>query len=86
MDYKDTATYFLNKIQQSGKYIKSLGILILENRDTTIGSLSDTQDTLAEQNKKLQKKHFIIQLSRGQTLSNKLVKKLGLDILFDKNI
>jgi hypothetical protein len=41
MDHKGTATYLLDKIQQSGKYIKSLGMLTLEDRDATINSLSN---------------------------------------------
>ena len=86
MDHKGAATYLLDKIQQSGKYIKSLEMLTLEDRDATIDSPSDAWSTFAEQNKKLQRKRLITQLSRGQTLSNKLVKKLGLGILFDKNI
>ena len=86
VDHKGVATYLLDKIQRSGKYIKSLGMLTLEGGDATIDSSSDARGTLAERNKKLQRKRLITQLSRGQTLSNKLVKKLGLGILFDKNI
>ena len=86
VDHKGAATHLLDKIQRSGKYIKSLGMLTLEDGDATIDGPSDARGTLAERNKKLQRKRLITQLSRGQTLSNKLVKKLGLGILFDKNI
>jgi hypothetical protein len=86
VDHKGAATYLLDRIQQSGKYIKSLGMLTLEDGDATINSLSDAQGTLAERTQKLQRKRLITQLSRGQALSNKLVKKLGLGILFNKNI
>ena len=86
VDHKGAATYLLDKIQRSRKYIKSLGMLTLEDGDATIDSPSNAQGTLAKRNKKLQRKRLITQLSRGQTLSNKLVKKLGLGILFDKNI
>lgn len=86
VDHKGVATYLLDKIQLSGKYIKSLGMLTLEDGDTTIDGPSDARGTLAERNQKLQRKRLITQLSRGQTLSNKLVKNLGLGILFDKNI
>ena len=86
VDHKGAATNLLDKIQRSGKYIKSLGMLTLEDGDATIDNPSNAQGTLAERNKKLQRKRLITQLSRGQTLSNKLVKKLGLGILFDKNI
>ena len=36
MDYKGVATHLLDKIQRSGKYIKSLGMLTLEDGDATI--------------------------------------------------
>jgi hypothetical protein len=61
-------------------------MLTLKDRDAIINSLSNAQGTLTKQNKKLQRKRFITQLSKRQTLSNKLVKKLGLGILFNKNI
>jgi len=86
VDHKGAATYLLDKIQRSRKYIKSLGMLTLKDGDATINSPFDAQGTLTKRNKKLQRKRLITQLSRRQTLSNKLVKKLGLGILFDKNI
>ncbi len=61
-------------------------MLTLEDGDTTINGPSEVRGTFVERNKKLQRKRLITQLNRGQTLSNKLVKKLGLGILFDKNI
>ena len=41
VDYKGVATYLLDKIQRSRKYIKSLGMLTLEDRDATINSPSN---------------------------------------------
>ncbi len=48
VDHKGTATHLLDKIQRSRKYIKSLGMLTLEDRDATIDGPSDAQGTLAE--------------------------------------
>ena len=41
VDYKGVATYLLDKIQRSGKYIKSLGMLPLEDGDATIDGPSN---------------------------------------------
>jgi hypothetical protein len=51
VDQKGAATYLLDKIQLSGKYIKSLGMLTLEGGDATIDSSSNARGTLAEWNK-----------------------------------
>jgi hypothetical protein len=47
MDQKGAATYLLDKIQRSGKYIKSLGMLTLEGGDATIDSSSKGVEVLA---------------------------------------
>jgi hypothetical protein len=88
---KGAATHVLNKIQRSGKYIKSLGKLTLENdgnsqNDGRTGTSSDGQDTITERKRKLQRQRIVTQLSRGQKLSTKLVKELGLGILFSPQI
>ena len=41
IDYKGVATHLLDKIQRSRKYIKSLGILTLEDGDATINGPSN---------------------------------------------
>jgi hypothetical protein len=41
IDYKGVATYLLDKIQQSRKYIKSLRIFTLEDGDAIINGLSN---------------------------------------------
>jgi hypothetical protein len=82
---KGAASHVLNEIQRSGKCIKSLGRLTLEN-DGRTGTSSDGQDTITERNRKQQRQRIVIQLSRGQKLSTKLVKELGLGILFSPEI
>ena len=42
MDYKGVATHLLDKIQRSRKYIKSLGMLTLKDRDAIINGPSYT--------------------------------------------
>jgi hypothetical protein len=53
VDYKGVATYLLDKIQRSRKYIKSIGMLTLEDGDATIDGPSNARGTIAKRNKKL---------------------------------
>jgi hypothetical protein len=68
-----------------------LGKLTLENdgnnqNDGRTSTSSDGQDTIVERKRKLQRQRIVTQLSRGQKLSTKLVKELGLGILFSPQI
>lgn len=76
------ATHVLNKMQ-SGKWIKGLGRLTLEDGDRETGAASDT---ITERNRRLRRERIKTQLSRGRKLSTKLVKELGFGILFSPKI
>ena len=82
---KGAASHVLNKIQQSEKCIKGLGRLTMDD-DGTTGTSSDGQDSMTKRNRKQQRQRIVTQLSRGQKLKTKLVKELGLGILFSLKI
>jgi len=82
---KGAATDVLNEMQ-SGKWIKSLGRLTLEDGDRETGAASDGQDSITERNRGLRRERIKTQLSRGRKLSTKLVKELGFGILFNPKI
>jgi len=82
---KVAATHVLNKMQ-SGKWIRGLGRLTLNDSDREIDAASDGQDTITERNRRLRRDRIKTQLSRGRKLSTKLVKELGFGILFNSKI
>jgi len=71
---------------QSGKWIKGLGKLTLEDGDRETGAALDGQDTITERNRGLQRDRIKTQLSRGRKLSTKFVNELGFGILFNPKI
>jgi len=82
---KGAATHVLNQIQQSGECIKSLGRLTVDNNGTD-RTISNDLDTMTERIGEKQRRRIVKQLSRGQRLSTRLVKELGLGILFSPKI
>ena len=54
---KGAATHVLNEMQ-SGKWIKSLGRLTLEDGGRETGTISDGQDTITERNKRLRRERI----------------------------
>ena len=85
MSRKGAATDVLDEIQRSGKCIKSLGELTVDNNGTD-STVSKEQDTMAKRIREKKRRGLVAQLSRGQRLSTRLVKELGLGILFSPKI
>ena len=82
---RGAATHVLNEMQ-SGKWIKSLGRLTLEDGGGETRAASDGQDSITERNREVRRVRIKTQLSRGRKLSTKLVKELGFGILFSPKI
>jgi len=72
------------RTEQPGKWVRGVGRLTM-GEDCSRSSNS-TDVSIAERNRQLQRKRINTQLSRGHKLSTKLVKELGLGILFSPNI
>ena len=73
--------------ESSEKWISSIRRIALDQEKDEFNLLSESCNVnITEQNRQLQRKHISIQLSRGQKLSTKLIKELGLDILFSLKI
>jgi hypothetical protein len=70
-----------------GKWISGIGRVALGKGGDESDLLPESCDVgITERDRQLQRKRISMQLSRGQKLSTKLVKKLGLGILFRKKI
>lgn len=82
---RGAATHVMNELQ--GKWIKGVGNLSLGREGDGIGVDPERYDTgLSERALHLQRKRIGMQLSRGYKLNTKLVKDLGLGILFDPKV
>jgi hypothetical protein len=94
VDRKGAAIHVLNQMQGvqlsgglRGRWISGVGRVTL----TTEGygsslPLDDGDLGITERDRQAQRKRITMQLSRGQKLSTKLVKELGLGILFSPKI
>jgi hypothetical protein len=94
VDRKGAATHVLNRMQglqtgheQPGKWIRGVGRLTLgEEGNESATSPQSCDASIVDQARLSRRKHISMQLSRGQKLSTKLVKELGLGILFSPKI
>jgi hypothetical protein len=92
--HKGAATYVLNQMQnlqtsaeQPGKWIGGVGRITLDDERYESTNLPKSYDaSVVEQKRVLQRKRITNQLSRGRKLSTRIVKELGLGILFDPQI
>ncbi|THC89979.1 hypothetical protein EYZ11_010568 [Aspergillus tanneri] len=91
VERRGAAIHVLDKMQEgpiqvegSGKWIGGVGMVTLQGDKPNIPSNVPASITASERH--LQRKHISMQLSRGQKLSTKLVKELGLGILFHHQI
>lgn len=91
---RGAAIHVLNEMQhlptdteRPGTCLRGVGRIDLPDKGNSMHHLSSSRsDSIAEQDKRLQRKRISLQLSRGQKLSTKLVKGLGLGILFSPKI
>jgi hypothetical protein len=94
VDRRGAAIHVLNKMQSvqlgsnpRGRWISGVGRVALTTEGDTDALPPDEGDlSITERERKAQRKRISIQLSRGQKLSTKLVKELGLGILFSPKI
>jgi hypothetical protein len=94
VDRRGASIHVLNRMQglqtrteQSGKWVSGVERLVLgkEIYESSI-SRENCDAGITERARHLQRKRFSVQLSRGHKLSTKLVKELGLGILFSPKI
>ena len=94
VNHRGAAIHVLNKLQgfqtgpeQPGKWVGGVGRLDLGKEGDESGMLSESGNVnITERATQLRRKLISMQLSRGRKLCTKLVKGLGLGILFDPNI
>lgn len=94
VDRRGAAIHVLNRMQglqtrteQPGKWIGGVGRLTLGKEGDEAGTSPESCDaSIAERARHSQRKCISMQLSRGHKLSTKLVKELGLGILFSPKI
>ena len=95
VDRRGAAIHVLNRMQglrtdteqQPGKWISGVGRVALgKEGDGSDLSPEGCDVGITERARQLQRKRISMQLSRGQKLSTKLVKELGLGILFSPKI
>ena len=91
---RGAAIHVLNEMQhlpadteRVGTWLSGVGRISLRDEECGTHHLSSSHGfSITEQDKQLQRKRIGMQLSRGQKLSTKLVKGLGLGILFSPKI
>jgi hypothetical protein len=91
---RGAAIYVLNRMQgirtdtePPGKWISSVGRVAMgQEGDESNLSPGSCNVSITERDRQLRRKRISMQLSRGQKLSTKLVKELGLGILFSSKI
>ncbi|MCJ1477241.1 hypothetical protein MMC13_005912 [Lambiella insularis] len=94
VDRKGAATHVLNTMWSTqreaaprGRWIGGLGNVAIEQEgDNADLDLDGSNAGVTAKDRQLQRKRISVQLSRGQKLSTKLVKELGLGILFSPKI
>jgi hypothetical protein len=93
VDRRGAAMHVLNRMQDirtdtepPGKWISGIGRVALGQGDESDLSPRSCNVGIAERDRQLRRKRISMQLSRGQKLSTKLVKELGLGILFSSKI
>jgi hypothetical protein len=94
VDRRGVSIYVLNGIlgperrsEQPGKWIRGIGRLILGKDEDEFDISPESHDAgIAKRARQLQRKCVSMQLSRGNKLSTKLIKELGLGILFSPKI
>ncbi|KAL4933516.1 uncharacterized protein BDV17DRAFT_111257 [Aspergillus undulatus] len=69
-------------VEGEGRWISGLGMVALNQVEPSQGR----SVSITESDRRQQRKHFSMQLGRGQKLSTKLVKNLGIGILFSRKI
>lgn len=91
VDRRGAAIHVLDGMQglptmndQYGKCIRNVGRITFGEERNESCDLAD--DSITEKNTQLMRRRINMQLSRGNKLSTKLVKELGLGILFSPNI
>jgi hypothetical protein len=85
VDRRGAATHVLNTMQE--RWISSVGRVAFGERGDKIDLPPESSNVnIMERDRQQQRKHISMQLSRGQKLSTKLVKKLSLGILFSPKI
>ncbi|KAL4869551.1 hypothetical protein BDV12DRAFT_196177 [Aspergillus spectabilis] len=92
VDRRGAAIHVLDEMQNTqmnvegqGRWISGVGLVAL-NQDELSHELTGNPASIIESDRRQQRKHLSMQLSRGQKLSTKLVKELGFGILFSKRI
>lgn len=94
VDRRGAASHVLTRMQglqtnteQPGKWIRAIGrVTLREEGGESAISPKSSDASIAERARYLQRKRISLQLSRGHRLSTKLVKELGLGILFSPKI
>ena len=93
VDRKGAAIHVLNTIQSTqwgtatrGRWISGLGRVAVEQEGNAADLCPDVDTGVTETDRRRQRKRVSVQLSRGQRLSTKLIKALGLGILFSPKI
>lgn len=93
VDRKGAAIHVLNTMQSipcgiapRGRWIGGLGRVAVEQEGDAADLYPDGDTGITETDRRRQRKRISVQLSRGQRLSTKLVKVLGLGILFSPKI
>ena len=90
--HKGAAMQVLDSIQglrlntkKSGKSISGIGRVTLAEDQNEL-SISDYNPSIAKNIQRSKRKQITMQLSRSKQLSTKLVKELGLGVLFNRSI
>lgn len=93
VDHKGAATHVLDSMQNTpsgaaprGKWISGVGMVAIENEGNTADLSTKSGDGVIAAKDRQLRGRIKVQLSRGQKLSKKLVKELGLGILFSPKI
>ena len=94
VDRKGAATHVLNTLRSTqreaatrGRWFGGVGRVVIEQEGDTANLGPDAGDAgITAKDRQFQSKRISVQLSRGQKLSTKLVKELGLGILFSPKI
>lgn len=86
MNCRRAATQVLNQMQ-GGRWISGIGrVALTAEEDASAMPSYDRGLSMNEQNSQAQRKRISTQLTRGQRLSTRIVKELGLGILFSPKI
>ncbi|CEL07121.1 uncharacterized protein CDV56_101378 [Aspergillus thermomutatus] len=92
VDRRGATMHVLDEMQNTptnvdgeGRWISGLGMVAL-NQVEPSQELTGSPISVTKSDRRQQRRHFSVQLSRGQKLSTKLVKNLGFGILFSRKI